>query len=171
LFVLINLLMKVLDNGVKEEITPLSEGKIVLKLSKIYGIAGVLSIITSVIFAIIAIFSGSVSKDDILSVLAIVALFLLLGLILVLYSRNTMIEASADKVVYTGLTGKKKEIRWSQIKQVSFNNNSKEVTLKSNSTKIKIHIHYRGIRSLLILIKENVDETIYGQTLSQLGVD
>jgi hypothetical protein len=163
--------MKILDKGISQEVNPSENGKIVLKMSKIYGIVGVLSMIGSIIVIILAFLNGAFLGEDLIYAVGIIAFFFLLGLLLVLYTRNTMVEATSEKIAYIGLAGKRKEIRWNQVKAMSFNPSSKEITLKSKSTKIKLHIHLKGIGSLIKIIEQNVDVSIYGQTFEKLGVN
>ncbi|WP_322459297.1 hypothetical protein, partial [Clostridium perfringens] len=147
-----------------QEINPSEDGKIVLKMSKVYGIIGTLSVVISLIITILAFSRGSFLGDDVIYAVGMIAFFFLLGLLLVLYTRNTMVEATSDKIVYVGLTGKRKEIAWNQVEAISFNTSSKEIILKSKTTRIKLHIHLKGIGSLIKIIKQNVGLSIYEQT-------
>lgn len=168
---LIRLLMRILDNGVSQEVNSSEGGKIILKMNKLYGIIGILSLIISVIFIIASFFSGAFFGDDAIYAFAIISFFFLCGLLLVLYSRNIMAEVTSDRIVYVGLTGKRKEIIWDQLKNMSFNTSSKEIILKSETAKIKLHIHLKGIGSLIKIIKQNVDVSIYAQTLQKLNLN
>jgi hypothetical protein len=108
--------------------------------------------------------------EDIIYALSMITVLFLLGLLLVLYAKNVMIEATSEKIVYTGITGKSKEIMWNQVNTMSFNPALKEITLKSKETKIKLHIHLKGIGNLIRIIHENVDVSIYRHAFKDLGV-
>lgn len=163
-------LMRLLDNGINQEAEQMENGKIVLKMNKFYGILGIISVVFSIILAIIAVLSGAFGGEDIVYVLLMLAFFLLIGLLLILYSRNTMVQATAEKIEYTGLTGKSKEMRWNEVNAVSYNPSSKEITLKSGNDKIKLHLHLKGIGSLINIIKQNIDISICEQALNKLGI-
>lgn len=167
---LIRSFMKILDNGINQEIIPTPDGKIILKMNKVYGVVGILSLFASLSVIVLGLINNSLLSKDAIYILVIFALFFLLGLLLVMYTRNIMVEVTSEKIFYTGLSGKNKEIQWNQLKSISFNPSSKEIILKSNQVSIKLHIHLKGIGSLIKIIEQNVDLSIYGQAFKKMGI-
>ncbi|GLC29909.1 hypothetical protein [Clostridium omnivorum] len=167
---IIKMLMRILDNGIYEEPKHQENGRIILKMNTIYGIVGIFSVIVSIVVTIIAFISGAFSSEDWIYALIFIALFVILGAILILYTRNTRVEADSQEISYTGFSGGSKKIKWKYVKKVKYNKSSKEITVSDGETKIKIHLHYKGLGSLLKLMKENVPERICCETLKELGM-
>lgn len=166
----IKLLMKILDSGINQEVNPTFDGKIILKMNKLYGFFGILSLVISLLVIILGATSGALFSNDFSSVLILFLLLFLLGLILVLYTRNIIVEVTSEKILYTGITKKIKEIKWDELKTISFNSSSKEIILKSNNITIRLNLHLKGFGSLINIIKENVDVSIYKKAFEKIGI-
>lgn len=166
----IKLLMKILDKGINQEITPTFDGKIILKMNKLYEVIGILSLIVSIFVIILGFISGSIFSSDFIYVLTFFLLLSLPGILLILYSQNIMIEVNSEKILYIGITKKIKEIKWDELKTISFNSSSKEIILKSNNITIRLNLHLKGFGSLIKIIKENVDVSIYKKAFEKIGI-
>jgi hypothetical protein len=69
--------------------------------------------------------------------------------------------ASDEKILFYNMTGKVKEILWTDITKVKFGKTSLELKLITNSTSIKLHMHLVGFNKFIELMQKNLDIEIY----------
>ena len=116
--------------------------------------------------AIIGIITGShlVKTTGDKLVPYIILFFVVLGLPLVLIVRCIRIVVMDEKILYIGITKKVKEIRWDEIRKVTFSK-TVELILRSEETKIKLHMDLVGFESFLELMKQKLDPSLYEKAL------
>ncbi|MFL0267812.1 hypothetical protein [Candidatus Clostridium radicumherbarum] len=168
IIIVVSLFMSYLMSSSKKEIAANEEGFLVFKMNKAYGIVGTLGIIAIFIVGIIASLGTVKTISGALVVLLISILLLLLCLPLLLVSRNQKIMVSDEKILFYSMTGKLKEILWTDINEVKFNKVSLELKLITNSTSIKLHMHLVGFNRFLELMEMNLSSEIYRNAMITL---
>lgn len=163
-------MMKDLNDGVRQEIEPSEDGKIVLKINRYYSLMGIIFMVISVICLLLAIFTYGSNEEGFFIGVLLFIMIIFFALLFIFLSRVIRIEATVEQIIYSNLLGNRKEIRWDEIKRISFNNATKNMTIESATTKFKVHVYLKGCGSVLKLIKENVKPEIYGQVLNILGI-
>jgi hypothetical protein len=137
-------------------------------MNKAYGIVGYIGLFAAGLCGVIACSLKANSIQNLLFVLGLLLLFSLLSLLLMLVSRNVRYIVSDEGIKYYNLTGKSKEIKWSEIKGVRFGKVSLELSIFSESQKIKLHMHLAGFYSFIDIMKEKIKPELYEESVSIL---
>jgi len=167
-FVVVSVLMKYLGDSSKKNPVINEEGTIILKMNKTYGIIGYIGIGFSAVIGIVASIGAVKSIEDLFIVIGLVAFFLVVGALLVLVSKKMNVRVDDERINYLGITGKTKEIMWNDIKEVSFSKSMLELSLKTNTTKIKLHMHLIGFSTFIEKMKSKTDYSIHKDAIHEL---
>lgn len=166
---LISALMKYLMSSSNRETSEKVEGNLLLKMNKAYGVIGIIGIVLAAIAGIAGGFVIVKTFQDFLMLLLAEIIMIFLCLILVLAARNYKIIVSDEKILFYSITGKSKEILWTNIEKVKFNKATLELKLSTNSTSIKLHMHLVGFNRFLQLMKKFVNIKIYSSAIAAIG--
>lgn len=157
-------LVRYLMSGTEKK-AAVKDGAIVLKMNKIYGVAGFFIVLVSMAIIIISgLKTGEFSEE--IKTIALPVIFLILGGILFLLSVNVCIMADEEKITYYNILRRKKQIMWKDIKRVIFNQKTLELILYTSETEIKIHIYLVGFLSFVKLMKSKLNYEIYKDAVS-----
>lgn len=66
------------------------------------------------------------------------------------------------------MTGKKKELLWTNIHKVTFNKLSQELKLSTDNTSIKLHMHLVGFNNFVELLKKKLSIEIYYKAIASI---
>ena len=140
---------------------PNSDGYDVLRLPGFYGYMGVIGLgvfIGVIITALKQIIPKGMPSIDLIIVASLVILPLLwLSLVLIMWTWVFEIRLNEEEIVQRGMLGKLSAIKWSEVKNVSFDSLSLQVTIKDGVNKIKCHQHSDGFEKLVKLINEKLN--------------
>ena len=94
----------------------------------------------------------------------VLSLFLWLGVIIILWTWVYEIRINDEKILQRSRLGKETSISWADVKNVTFDTLSLEVTITDGTKKIKCHQHSFGFELLLdkIKMKMNIDSQQLG---------
>lgn len=143
------------------------DGTMILKYPFLIALIGYFSIIFGVLIGVVTVLQ-LVKTTGNEAVPFLVSFFVLLGLPLVLMQARTRALVTDDKIRFTGILNRVKEIRWDAIEQVSFNFMS-ELVLKTKDTAIKLNMMLAGFNDFTAMIKQKLDPSLYGAALERLG--
>ncbi|SEA44121.1 hypothetical protein [Bizionia paragorgiae] len=138
-------------------------GNIILQLPKLYPIIGILVIIGGIGLLIFAFFFAN-GNDQILAIISsLVAM--IFGLLMFAKGYISHIKVTDLGITETTLFAKQKEIRWNEIREVSFGKVSLEMKIESSNKNIKAHMHLVGFDELVSNLEEKT-----GKTRIQIGI-
>ncbi len=147
-----------------------SEGVMVLKMSKLFGIVGFMAVALAAVIAILAYF-GSVTQENLWGVTILFTLPFGIGVLFILVSKNMRVEVDDEKITYYGITNKTKVILWEDITQVKFSKRMAELSLITSHEKIKIYMQFIGFYSFVELIKKRLDSSLYKEACAVMERD
>ena len=168
IFIVVSFLMKYLMSSSKKQPIINEKEGMTLKMNKAYGIIGYIGIAFTTAIGIIASLGTVKSNEDLFIVIGLVLFFLMLSVPLVLVSKKMKVEADNKKVRYFGINGKTKIIMWSEINNVKFSKSMLELTLITDSTKVKIHMHFIGFSGFIELMRSKIDYTLYKDAINSI---
>lgn len=161
--IVVSIILRYLFTLTKKQPVINKEGEIVLKYPGFVGGIGYFVIGFGVLIGIIGGFHlVKTTGDEVLPYL--VLFFVVLGLPMVLMSNNNRVLATNQKIQYTGITKKVREIRWDEIRKVTFSFTS-ELVLQSELIKIKLNIMLAGFENFVEFMKPKLDPALYEKAL------
>ncbi len=161
--IVVSIVMVLLFKASKKNPKIDNEGNFILKLPKLYSVIGLLGIIIAVALFIYDIFFAN--AEDKMTIFLIGLFFLLLGLPLFAQGSISHIKLTNFAIIETSMLGKTKEIKWDEIKDVSFGKVSLELKIKSSDKSIKAHAHLIGFENLVLLLEEKL-----GKNRQEFGI-
>lgn len=145
-----------------------SNGIIILKMNKAYGVVGYISIIAAVLIGIIASLGTVNDITDLVLVLGLFIFFFGIGALLVLTSRNKKIEITEEEIKHYSILGKVTSISWKDISIVNFNKISLELKLTAGRKSIKLHMHNVGFYDFINIMEGKLKSELYMDALMRL---
>lgn len=119
-------------------------GRYNLKMNKLYGIVGVVSLILG-FFCSVYLPLIENSSEVIIGIVLFLLIFWGLGIPSLMCYRNHSLSFDNKSIQVSNIYGKKKEIQWSDICTIKFNLFSGFLDLKTNKESIRVHQHLVGI--------------------------
>lgn len=139
------------------------DGTLVFKYPGFVAVIGYIAIGFGVLIGIVTVFQIiPTTGDEVVPYL--VLLFVLLGLPLVVIEKGIRITATDQMVRYVGPTKKAREIRWDEVRKVTFSFTS-ELVLHSELTRIKLNTMLVGFESFVEAMKKKLDPALYEKAL------
>ncbi|KAB1159390.1 hypothetical protein F7018_03500 [Tenacibaculum aiptasiae] len=138
-------------------------GNLILQLPKLYPIIGVFVITGGVALLIFAFFFAK-ENDQILAIISSIVSFIV-GLLLFAKGYISYIKITDLAIIEKTLFGKQKEIRWTEIQDLSFGKQSLEMKIISADKNIKAHMHLVGFDELVSTLEKKT-----GKTRAQIGI-
>lgn len=138
-------------------------GNSILQLPKLYPIIGILVIIGGIGLIIFAFFFANGTDKVLAAVCSLIAM--VVGLLLFAKGYISHIKLTDLGIVETTMFAKQKEIKWNEIKDLTFGKTSLELKIKSADKNIKAHMHLVGFDELVSKL-----ELKTGKTRSQIGI-
>ena len=161
--IIVSLVMVLLFAASKKKPKKDEKGNLILQLPKLYSIIGILVIIGGIGLLIFAFFFAN-ENDQILAIISSLV-SVIIGLLLFAKSYISYIKVTDLGIIETTMFGKQKEIRWNEIKDLSFGEVSLEMKITSSNKSIKAHIHLVGFYDLVSMLEEKT-----GKTKIQIGI-
>ncbi len=152
--IVVSIVMALLFKASKKNPKVDNEGNYILKLPKFYTIIGLFTIVIATALFIYDIFFAN--GEDKMIVFTIGLVLILIGLLLFSTGSISNIKLTNFAIIETNMFGKTKEIKWEDIKDVSFGKVSLELKIKSSDKSIKAHMHLIGFENLVILLEDKV---------------
>lgn len=150
----VGLALAYLKKGASQSGGQTVNGLVVLKMNKLYGIIGIISIIFGFGFSLLPVLSNEYNSVMFLIVLIMLLIFWGAGIPCWLYYKNHKLEFDGEKIIVKNVLGKEKTIQWSEINQITFSHFSSYLTIiDSKGEKIKIHQHIVGLSSFAKMIE------------------
>ena len=139
----------------KRHPTENSKGQKVLILPSLFGLIGIFSAMagTSVIIYGLIDFDG----ENIIPQFLIFILFTTLGMLLVLEKWISKIILTKKSIVKINMFGKRKEIKWKDITDVTFSSGTLELKIRNDETKINCHKHLIGFDHIVDQLEKNTE--------------
>jgi hypothetical protein len=138
-------------------------GNIILQLPKLYYIIGVLSIVGGIGILIFVLFFTD-ENEIILAYLGCLS-FVFIGFLLFAKGYISHIKITDLAIIETTMFGKKKEIKWNEIKDLSFGKVSLELKISSSDKNIKAHLHLIGFQELTAKLEQKT-----GKNKAEIGI-
>ena len=132
-----------LKKGNADEIQKNPDGNYVLSLPKMYKYTGILSILIVSVFM-----AGAILIQDKITVIMAILMFVLfggLGIPCLLAYQNYRLEFNDKTITVFNWKGEKKEIFWSEIKEIKFSSLSGYIKIYGNQDVLKINHHLQGL--------------------------
>lgn len=159
----VSLIMAFLNSASKKKPKKDEIGNVILQLPKLYAIIGLLLIIGGsgiLIFAFI-----TASGNDWIIAISCSLITMILGILLYAKGYISHIKVTEFGIIETTMFGKVKEIRWKEIRDISFGKVSLELKIVSFDKNIKAHVHLVGFDELVSKIEDKT-----GKTRIQIGI-
>ncbi|AOR27290.1 hypothetical protein FORMB_02280 [Formosa sp. Hel1_33_131] len=161
--IIVSIVMALLIAASKKKPKKDGLGNIILQLPKLYPIVGISVIIGGLGLLIYAFFYAN-ENDQILAIIcSLVAM--VVGLLLFAKGFISHIKVTDLGLIETTLFGKQKEIKWDEIRDLSFGKVSLELKIISSDKNIKAHMHLVGFQELVSKLEEKT-----GKTRIQIGI-
>ena len=96
----------------------------------------------------------------------LVSFFVVLGLPLVLLANRIRITVTDQGVRSVGFTKKVREMRWDEVRKVTFSITS-ELVLHSDRARIKLNTMLVGLQSFIEVMKQRLEPTLYEKALQE----
>lgn len=138
-------------------------GNSILQLPKLYPIIGILVIIGGIGLIIFAFFFANGTDQVLAAVCSLIAM--VVGLLLFAKGYISHIKLTDLGIIETTMFAKQKEIKWNEIKDLTFGKTSLELKIKSADKNIKAHMHLVGFDELVSKLESKT-----GKTRSQIGI-
>ncbi len=159
----VSLIMAFLYSASKKKPKKDESGNIILQLPKLYAIIGLLLIIGGIGLLIFAFLTAKENDWIIAISSSLIAMFL--GSLLFAKGFISHIKVTELGIIETTMFGKLKEIKWNEIRDLSFGKVSLEMKIASSDKNIKAHIHLVGFNELVTKLEEKT-----GKTRVQMGI-
>lgn len=159
----VTILMAFLYTASKKKAKEDGRGNIILQLPKLYSIIGVLVIIGGIGLLVFAFFFANENDKILASISSLIAM--IAGLLLFTKGYISHIKITDFGIIETTMMGNKKEIKWNEIRDLSFGKVSLELKISSFDKNIKAHMHLVGFQELVAKL---VDKT--GKTKTEIGI-
>ena len=165
----VNGLMLILKKNSKATTLKTESGDLLLKLPKLYEIITWVFLIGGLVFFFISPYVLEVETiQDEISLYGILAITLALGVPLLLASKLIKITANDHQLKQTTWYSRKMELSWQEIKSVTFGKTSLQLTLRSETSFIRVHAHMYGFSEFLELMKKHLNEEMYKEALETI---
>ncbi|WP_224997042.1 hypothetical protein [Cesiribacter sp. SM1] len=140
---------------------PTSDGYEVLKLPAFYGYIGVIGLAAFIGVCISAVEQFAAKGMPTIGLIIVAGTVMLsvlwLGILLMLWTWVFEIKINEQEIIQRSRTGKESSLKWTDVKQVSFDSLSLQVTLTDGVKKIKCHQHSDGFEKLVAQIKTKLN--------------
>lgn len=161
--VVVSILMAYLYSASKKKPKKDNAGDIILQLPKLYSLIGILVLLGGIGLFIFASFFANGNDKIIASISSIIAI--ITGLILFSKAYISHVKITDAGIVETSMFGKECEIKWHEIKDLSFGKTSLELKISSSDKTIKAHTHLVGFEELVSRLEQKT-----GKTRMDMGV-
>jgi hypothetical protein len=138
-------------------------GNIILQLPKLYPIIGVFVIISGIGLLIFAFFFAGENDKILASICSLIAI--ITGYLLFAKGYLSHIKVTDLGITETTMFGKQKEIKWNEIRDLSFGKVSLELKIVSSDKNIKAHMHLVGFQELVTKLESKT-----GKTKTEIGI-
>ena len=134
-------------------------GGTTFRMKKVAAFVGLSLVVVSLPAAVYGIPLGNFK--DVMGVICVIV-FLVLGLLMMLYGFVTRLTVDDDKLVYRTLFWRDKEMRWEDIQSVVVCGEPQHELLKVTSadTKIKIRIDFKGYHLIKSLVQQRCSDRV-----------
>ncbi len=164
IIILVTFLVRHFINASKNTV-PLVGGALVLKYPGFMAVIGYAVIAFGALIVIVTEFQIiPTTGNEVVPYLA--GFFVVLGLPLVLIEKRVRAVVTEEKVGYTGLVSKYREIRWDQVREVRFSFTS-EIVLSAGETRIKLNVILAGFEGFVEIMKRKLDPSLYSEALGK----
>lgn len=161
--IIVTLVMGLLLAASKKKPKKDGAGNIILQLPKLYPIIGILLIIGGIGLLIFAFFFAN-GNDQILAIICSL-IAMIVGLLLFAKGYISHIKVTDLGIIETTIFAKQKEIKWNEIRDLSFGKVSLEMKIATSDKNIKAHMHLVGFDELVSKVEEET-----GKTRIQIGI-
>ena len=161
--IIVTLVMGLLLAASKKKPKKDGAGNIILQLPKLYPIIGILVIIGGIGLLIFAFFFAN-GNDQILAIICSL-IAMIVGLLLFAKGYISHIKVTDLGIIETTIFAKQKEIKWNEIRDLSFGKVSLEMKIATSDKNIKAHMHLVGFDELVSKVEEET-----GKTRIQIGI-
>jgi hypothetical protein len=140
-------------------------GRRVLRVNRGYAVMTGVGIGMIVLLLVLAPARAGKPLKAFPGVVGIVAACVAIGLPVVLATVRVRVEFDREVIRRRDMWGKRTEIRWDEIRQVSFNKMRLELALASASRKIGLNVHMIGFPDFLEVLKDRLDPALWRNPL------
>lgn len=161
--IIVSMVMAFLYSASKKKPKKDELGNLILQLPKLYSIIGILVIIGGIGLLVFAFFFANENDKILASICSLIAI--IIGYLL--FSKGYISHIKVTDLGITEMTmfGKQKEIKWNEIRDLSFGKVSLELKIVSSDKNIKAHMHLVGFQELVTKL-----ETKTGKTRTEIGI-
>ena len=133
------------------------KGNKILKLSKGYGIVGLIGLIFGTAVMVYGLIDNN--PKNIVVQISIFIFFAVLGLLLILAALNYKIIISEKEIIHKSLFGTRKSIKWEDIKGARYNSLTDDLVITDNDTEIRCEPFIIGFPVLVRMLEEKAGIT------------
>jgi hypothetical protein len=131
------------------------DGLYILRMPAAYRYLGVVSILLGFFIFLFPVFDESFMASDLLVAGSLGSMFILAGLICVLYYNNHYLQFDNEAVEVRNIWGTVRYFRWPEMRDASFNVHTGLLSFSVDSGKrLKIHQHLVGLKVFTDMIEQ-----------------
>lgn len=159
----VSILMAYLYSASKKKPKKDGDENIILQLPKFYYLIGISVLLGGIGLFVFASFFASGNDKILASVSSLIAI--ITGLILFSKGYISHLKVTNIGIIETSMFGKENEIKWGEIKELSFGKTSLELKISSADKTIKAHMHLVGFQELVSKLEQKT-----GKTKTDMGI-
>jgi hypothetical protein len=164
--IIVTLVIKGIHDTAKKTPYMAAPNAMVLKYHRAIAIVGYVVIGFGFSMGIVTIFQLiPTTGDEVLPYL--VSFFVLLGLPLILMEKNIRVTVTDELVRYTGITKKSVEVRWDQVRRVTFSVLS-QIVLHSDTAQVKLNTELEGLDAFIEKMKQKLEPSLYEKAIEEM---
>lgn len=157
----VSIALAFLTKSTEKSIDKDESGNFNLKMNKLYGIIGIISVLFGLLFLIFIPLTVGVNESEIWIVVILILLISFgLGIPCLMYYRNHRVIFNSNSIIVSNVFGKVKEIKWSDIIDVRYKAFSGLLILTTKIEQIKVHQHLVGLSNFVEFIEKKTKCTI-----------
>jgi hypothetical protein len=173
--VLVPLLLYFLNKASKKNVAASGEGSYELRMNNLYLLMGIMSAFLGLLFLLMPVLSNEYSLEIFIASGVMFLVFIGFAVPCILWYKNHRLFFNEQGFILKGAYGKKLQIKWEDISQVSFSSFTGVITVVDRQGNIaKAHQHLVGFSSFVKMLLVQKDKYRFASELlplKTLGLD
>jgi hypothetical protein len=141
------------NKGTRSRNAILLDGKVALKMNKIYLVIGIISC-SLALLPWLSVFEEGTTNEEIETIIFLFLIFGIPGTFCILLWRNHFAKYDETTIEVSNLFGRINTIKWTEVEKTQYNSFFGYLNIKnSDGLSIKLHHHLLGIEAFLLKMK------------------
>jgi len=156
----ISTVLALLVKATRKSVEPDANGKFILRMNKLYGIVGMLSMVFGILFLTFFPLTPEFNSGELfLTLVLMLLIFWGTGIPCLMYYQNHRVIFNEDSIMVSNYYGKIKEINWSNITDIKFKPFLGVLVLSTTDAQVKVHQHLVGLSKFIEYIENKTKWT------------